>query len=100
MEVKGTVKQKLEKKTGQGKNGTWTSQDIILEIPGQYPEKLVVNFFGDNSDQLDSYAVGDIVTVSISFKSKEYDKKWYNHLSCWKIESEAKNRNRKISRPN
>ena len=32
---------------GQGKNGEWKKQDIIVETDGQYPKKICISLWGD-----------------------------------------------------
>ena len=38
MEIQGKIIDILPIQTGQGKNGTWRSQDYVLETADQYPK--------------------------------------------------------------
>ena len=44
MEIKGKLIQLLPVQTGEGKNGTWKKQDIIVEQQGQVPRKFACLF--------------------------------------------------------
>lgn len=83
MEIKGKIIAVLEEKSGEGKNGTWKSQDAVLETTGQYPKKVVFNMYGDKIIQL---SVGDEVVVSFDVESKEFNGRWFTNLKAWKIE--------------
>lgn len=86
LEVEGKLVQLLDKRSGVSASGTnWTSQDFVIEIPGQYPTNAVFNVFGDRV-QLDQYQVGEYIKVSFDIRGREYQGKWYNTLNCWKIE--------------
>jgi hypothetical protein len=47
MQLIAKLLQKLPLQTGQGKNGTWQKQDIIVETNGQYPKKICLSLWGD-----------------------------------------------------
>ena len=86
LEVEGKLVQLLDKRSGVSANGTnWTSQDFVIEIPGQYPTNAVFNVYGDRV-QLDQFQVGEYIKVSFDIRGREYQGKWYNTLNCWKIE--------------
>ena len=86
LEVEGKLTHLLERRSGVSANGTnWTSQDFVIEIPGQYPQSAVFNVYGDRV-QLDQYQIGDNIKVSFDIRGREYQGKWYNTLNAWKIE--------------
>ena len=86
LEVEGKLVQLLEKKSGVSANGTnWTSQDFVIEIPGQYVSNAVFNVYGDRV-QLDQFQIGEYIKVSFDIRGREYQGKWYNTLNCWKVE--------------
>ena len=86
LEVEGKLTQLLERRSGVSASGTnWTSQDFLLEIPGQYPQTVVFNVYGDRI-QLDQYQIGENVKVSFDLRGREYQGKWYNTLNAWKME--------------
>ena len=83
MEIKGKIISVLEEKSGEGKNGTWKSQDAVLETTGQYPKKVSFNMYGDKITPL---KIGQEVTVSFDIESKEFNGRWFTNLKAWKVE--------------
>ncbi|MFN7012690.1 MAG: DUF3127 domain-containing protein, partial [Bacteroidia bacterium] len=51
MELTAKLIQLLPVQTGQGKNGPWKKQEIIVETPGQYSKKLCVAIWGDKINE-------------------------------------------------
>jgi hypothetical protein len=88
MEISGKIIAVLPLATGQGKNGTWRSQDYVLETNDQYPKKVCFNLFGDKIDQF-PIAIDDTVNVSFDIESREYNERWYTTIRAWKIEKGA-----------
>ena len=85
MDISGKIIAVLPIATGQGKNGTWRSQDYVLETADQYPKKVCFNLFGDKIDQF-PIAIDDQVNVSFDIESREYNGRWYTSVRAWKIE--------------
>jgi len=86
LEVEGKLIKKLDPRSGVSASGTnWTSQDFVIEIPGQYPQLAVFNVYGDRV-QLSQYNEGEYIKVSFDIRGREYQGKYYNTLNCWKIE--------------
>lgn len=88
MEISGKIIAVLPLATGQGKNGTWRSQDYVLETGDQYPKKVCFNFFGDKIEQF-PLAIDDQVTVSFDLESREYNGRWFTSVRAWKAEKGA-----------
>ena len=85
MEISGKIIAILPMATGQGKNGTWRSQDYVLETADQYPKKVCFNLFNDKIDQF-PMAIDDTVNVSFDVESREYNGRWYTTVRAWKID--------------
>lgn len=88
MEITGKIIAVLPIATGQGKNGTWRSQDYVLETADQYPKKVCFNLFGDKIDQF-PIAIDETVSVSFDVESREYNGRWYTTIRAWKIDKNA-----------
>jgi hypothetical protein len=88
MEISGKIIAVLPLATGQGKNGTWRSQDYVLETGDQYPKKVCFNLFNDKIDQF-PLAIDDQVNVSFDVESREYNGRWYTTIRAWKVEKVA-----------
>lgn len=85
MEIKGKLLQFLPPQTGEGKNGPWKKQEIIVEQQGQVPKKVCVSVWGDKLN-VAQYPVGASITVQIDVESREYNGRWYTEVKAWKIE--------------
>jgi hypothetical protein len=88
MEISGKIIAVLPLATGEGKNGTWRSQDYVLETADQYPKKVCFNFFGDKIDQF-PMAIDDVVTVSFDLESREYNGRWFTSVRAWKADKNS-----------
>lgn len=55
---------------------------VIREVSGQYPQGAVIEAFGGKADHVQ---VGDLVDCYFNLKAREYNGKWYNTISAWKI---------------
>ncbi|GMU87222.1 MAG: DUF3127 domain-containing protein [Ignavibacteriaceae bacterium] len=71
--------------TGEGKNGPWKKQEVIVETEGQYPRKICVLVWGDKID-INRFKPGDMIDVYFDVESREYNGKWYTDAKAWKIE--------------
>lgn len=87
MHLSAKLIQLLPLQTGQGKNGEWKKQDIIVETDGQYNKKICISIWGDkiNMNQL---KIGNILKIDFDIESREYNNRWYTDLKAWKIEAE------------
>jgi len=87
-EINGKIIAVLPIATGEGKNGTWKSQDYVLETGGQYPKKVCFNLFGDSIDKF-NVGIDDEIKVSYDIESREYNGRWFTTIRAWKVEKEA-----------
>jgi len=67
-----------------GQNG-FTKRIVVVETTEQYPQKLAIDFVKDKTSVLDSYKVGDNVSVSINLRGSEYNGRYFVNLQGWKI---------------
>ncbi len=89
MELSGKVFKVLPVESGEGKNGTWKKQMIVIETDGgKYPKKVAVTFWGDlvNSS---SFVDGKDISVEFDVESREYNGKWYTDVKAWRINNSA-----------
>jgi hypothetical protein len=47
----------------------------------------VVDFWRDNTETIEAMSVGDEVTVYLNSRAREYNGRWYNSISGWRIET-------------
>lgn len=89
LQVKGKLIEKLEKESGEGRNGRWEKQQFIIETDEQFPKKICIVVWGDKTAMLEKVTEGDILTVSINIESREFNSRWYTDVKAWRIEHEA-----------
>lgn len=73
--------------SGQGQNGPWYKQKMVIETYGQYPKTVAITFFGaEKINALAQFPVGTPVKVSLNLESREHQGKWYDSINGWKVE--------------
>ncbi len=93
MELSVKVFKVMPVESGEGKNGTWKKQMIVIETDGgKYPKKVAVTFWGDlvNSS---SFVDGKDISVEFDVESREYNGKWYTDVKAWRINNSTSNNN-------
>ena len=86
MQIIGKLLELLPLQKGEGKNGTWKKQNIIVETEETYPKKICISIWGDkiNSGIL---IPGETLNISFDIESREYNGKWYTDVKALKVES-------------
>lgn len=83
MELTAVVKQIEPVVTGEGKNGTWRKQTVVVRTNGQYPKDVAFTVWGD---KVTVPQVGATVTLSFDPESRQgTNGAWYTDLRCWSI---------------
>ena len=93
MEIKGTIINVSAPISGTSKAGKeWMKQDFVLETEEKYPKNIV--FSRMNKEKIEKYPISlnSKVNVSFDIDAHEYNGKWYNSITAWKVES-IKNEN-------
>ncbi|MDD3195962.1 MAG: DUF3127 domain-containing protein [Paludibacter sp.] len=87
MQLTAKLTQVLPLQTGNGRNGEWKKQDIIVETDGQYPKKVCVSIWGDkiNPQHLQP---GTTLKIDFDVESREFNGRWYTDVKAWKVEAE------------
>ena len=88
MEIEGIITAVFAKQSGTSKNGKeWTKQDFILEVEGQYLKHILFTRMG--AEKIDKYPTinGQHVKVSFDIDAREYNGKWYNSVTAFKVEN-------------
>ena len=84
MQITGKLIQLLPPQSGQGKNGTWKKQEVIIETGGQYPKKVCIAIWGDKADEK-ILKVGNTLKIDFDVESREYNGRWYTDVKAWKV---------------
>jgi hypothetical protein len=88
MQLTAKLIQLLPIQTGNGKNGEWKKQDIIVETGEKFPKKVCVSVWGDKIDA-GKLQVGNMLRIDFDVESREYNSRWYTDVKAWKIEVEG-----------
>ena len=83
MEVSGKIIAVLPVVTGTGAKGEWKKQTAVLETADQYPKKVAFDMF---NDKIATFTNGEEVTVHINIDAREWQGKWFNSVTAWKVE--------------
>lgn len=72
-------------------SSSFKKRELVVTTDENYPQHISIDFVQDKCAVLDSYKVGDSVTVSINVRGKEHTTKegevrYFNQLQAWKIE--------------
>ncbi|MFN4892301.1 MAG: DUF3127 domain-containing protein [Bacteroidota bacterium] len=78
----------LPLQTGNGKNGTWKKQDVIVETDGQYPKKVCISIWGDKIEE-SKLIPGNRLKIDFDVESREYNGRWYTDVKAWRVELEG-----------
>jgi len=84
MELTAKLIQLLPLQTGNGKNGAWKKQDIIVETDGTYPKKVCISIWGDKINE-SVLKIGSQLAISFDVESREFNGKWYTDVKAWKV---------------
>jgi len=61
---------------------------VVEEISErEYKSSMSVELFNDKIDLIWDYKVGDSVKLSLNFRAREYNGRWFNSISAWRIEA-------------
>ena len=85
MNIKGKLILKLTPEVGEGKNGQWTKQVVIIETAETYPKKVAIEFWKDEVIKIQAVPIGQELSIDINIESREYQGKWYNQVKAWRF---------------
>lgn len=85
MNIEGTIEIIAQPVSGSSARGSWTKQDMILMMPGEFNKKLCVTFWGDKVQELAPFKVGDKVLASVNIESREYNGRWFTEVRAWRL---------------
>lgn len=86
MELTGTIITVMPPQSGtsQRTGNTWMRQEYVLEIPGQYPRRMVFAIFGeDRIKQLNLHQGEQNITIQFDIDAHEHNGRWYNEVMAY-----------------
>ena len=87
MDLTGKVIAILEARSGVSNRtgNSWMTQEYVIEIPGQYPRKMMFNIFGEDRIKQFNIQMGEDVTVSFDIDAREFNGRWYNDIRAFNV---------------
>lgn len=69
-------------------------REFVIETGDKYPQKILFQLVQDKCDMIDSYEVGDTITVSFEIKGREWsgngETKHFTTLEAWRLFGEKR----------
>ena len=90
MEITGKIIAALEPREGVSKRtgNNWKSQEFVIETTdGQFPRHCVFRVFGEDRLRQFNIQVGQELTVSFDIDAHEYQGRWFNDISAWRVQA-------------
>ena len=87
--TKGRVTEILTPITGQSTKGAWEKFDFIVNVPdGEYPKSICFTIF-NKPELYEKLQIDQEVEVSFSIDAKEWQGKWFNNVSAFKVDIQS-----------
>ena len=89
IEIIGTITNILPKVTGTSQKGDWSKQEYVINVEGeneQYPRSICFQIFGEEKINTAALRVNERVRVHLDIDCHEYNGKFYNQISCWRVD--------------
>lgn len=61
------------------------NQQYVLEVPGQFPKRMVFEVFGEDRIKQFNIQMGCVYNVSFDIDASEYQGKWYNSIKAYSV---------------
>lgn len=76
-------------------NKGFRKREFVIEVGDKYPQKVIFGLVQDKCDMLDSYGIGDTVSVAFEVKGRDWtDKmgqtKYFNTLEAFRIHGQQR----------
>ena len=87
MDLTGKIIAIMEARSGvSARTGNpWMTQEYVLEVPGQFPRRMVFNLFGEERIKQYSLQAGEEVTVQFDIDAREFNGRWFNDIRAYNI---------------
>ena len=63
----------------------WMTQEYVIEVPGNFPRKMVFNIFGEERIKQFNIQAGEEITVQFDIDAREYQGRWFNDIRAYNI---------------
>jgi hypothetical protein len=88
MELTGKIIAEFNERGGvSNRTGNeWKAKSYVLEVPGDYPRKMVFDVFGVDRLQAFNIQIGETLTVHFDIDAHEYNGRWFNDVRAFRID--------------
>ena len=88
MELTGKIIAEFNERGGvSNRTGNeWKAKSFVLEVPGEFPRKLVFDVFGAERLATFNIQVGELLTVHFDIDAHEYNGRWFNDVRAFRID--------------
>jgi hypothetical protein len=86
IQIEGKILEKLPVESGTSARGEWKKQNFIIETVEQFPRKICIAAWTNSIPVLDTFQIGEMVSVSVNIESREFNGKWYTDIRAWRID--------------
>ena len=88
MELTGKIIAEFNERGGvSNRTGNeWKAKSYVLEVPGDFPRKLVFDVFGVDRLQAFNIQIGEMLTVHFDIDAHEYNGRWFNDVRAFRID--------------
>ena len=87
MELTGKIIAEFNERGGiSNRTGNeWKAKSYVLEVPGEFPRKLVFDVFGVDRLQAFNIQIGELLTVHFDIDAHEYNGRWCNEIRAYNV---------------
>lgn len=88
MELTGKIIAEFNERGGvSSRTGNeWKAKSYVLEVPGDYPRKMVFDVFGVDRLQAFNIQIGEMMTVHFDIDAHEYNGRWFNDIRAFRVD--------------
>ncbi len=88
MELTGKIIAEFNERGGvSNRTGNeWKAKSYVMEVPGEFPRKLVFDVFGTERLQAFNIQIGETLTVHFDIDAHEYNGRWFNDVRAFRID--------------
>ena len=88
MEIEGKIIVVLPEQSGTSSRtgNPWKSQEYVIETHDQFPRKCCFRVFGADRIAAMNIQSGEELRVSFDVDAREYQGRWYNTLTAWRVD--------------
>lgn len=87
MEITGKLIQILPDVQGESQRGPWIRGGFVIETGDDYPRKVAFTAFGEERVAMaKNIPMGQLVQVTFTPESREFNERWYTDLRCTRIQ--------------